>query len=256
MENDVLTKVRNVTVGTLWFDTDNDGLVNGAEAAVIANEEVAVADIPKLKFLSALHGNGSPYANFDYEVFDGTAYSAIRYTMSINASAVNDLPTTSNNTVTATEDTAFLASANFPYIDVDADAAKVRLQAASKGTLWVDTDSDGILNNGETAVINNEEVTAANFTKLTYLAVSNESGTTYATFDFEVHDGTAYSAANATMTIDVTAVNDAPVTSGNTVNGFEDTDFVFSVGDFPYTDTESDALIHIRLQAVTKGTLG
>ena len=46
--------------------------------------------------------------------------------------------------------------------------------------------------------------------KLIFAPAANAHGTGYATFKFKVNDGTAESAAEYTMTIDVDAENDAP----------------------------------------------
>ena len=53
-------------------------------------------------------------------------------------------------------------------------------------------------------------VAATNIGTLTYTPPANANGTGYASFTFKVSDGTAESAAAYTMTITVTAVNDAP----------------------------------------------
>ena len=55
-------------------------------------------------------------------------------------------------------------------------------------------------------------VTAADIDadNLTFTPAANANGDPYATFQFSVNDGTDDSAASYTMTIDVTAVNDAP----------------------------------------------
>ncbi len=58
------------------------------------------------------------------------------------------------------------------------------------------------------------DITAGN---LTFTPVANENGAGYDSFDFRVHDGTAYSAVSNTMTVDVTGVNDPPTASDNTV---------------------------------------
>ena len=49
-------------------------------------------------------------------------------------------------------------------------------------------------------------------------------------FDFKVHDGTEYSAAANTITVDVTAVQDAPTAADKAVTTNEDTAYTFSGG--------------------------
>ncbi len=67
------------------------------------------------------------------------------------------------------------------------------------------------------AVTANQVVAATNIGTLTYTPPANANGTGYASFTFKVSDGTAESAAAYTMTITVTAVNDAP-TVANTID--------------------------------------
>ena len=45
---------------------------------------------------------------------------------------------------------------------------------------------------------------------------ANENGSPYTTFDFTVNDGDADSATPNTITVNVTAVNDAPVADDET----------------------------------------
>ncbi len=51
---------------------------------------------------------------------------------------------------------------------------------------------------------------------------------------FVVSDGTLESSPASTMTVDVTAVNDAPTASGNTVTTNEDTSYTFTAADFNF----------------------
>jgi len=169
---------------------------------------------------------------------------------------VNDLPTSAAGQVTATEDTVYtFAVADFPYTDIESDPlAKIRLQPVSAGQLWVDADADGTINNAEAPVAANDEVLTANIPQLKFLAAPEANGVAYATVGFEVNDGTDFGAAQ-TLTIDVTAVNDAPATSDNSVSTPEETVYAFKISDFPYNDVESDPITKIRLQPATAGLL-
>ena len=73
-----------------------------------------------LKFTPAANANGTGYDSFKFTVNDGTADSSASSTMTIDVTAVNDLPTASDKTVTATEDTAFVFGlADFGFSDVE-----------------------------------------------------------------------------------------------------------------------------------------
>ena len=92
-----------------------------------------------LKFTPAANANGTGYDSFKFTVNDGTADSSASSTMTIDVTAVNDLPTASDKTVTATEDTAFVfAVADFGFSDVDSGAQLQSIAVttlSSKGTL-------------------------------------------------------------------------------------------------------------------------
>ena len=257
IESDALVKLRFLAPakGTLWVDTDDNGILDNGETAIGDNDEVPAAEIPILKYVNNLDENGGGYTTISYDVFDGTDYSVSPGSISVSVAAVNDVPVTADNTVTAIENTVFtFAQVDFPYTDPDSHFAKVRLQAISAGVLWVDADSSGALDNGETIVANNDEVLVADIPKLKFLADTDANGPAYATFVFEVHDGTAFSTPS-TMTINVNAVNNAPVATPASVIATEDTPYAFSIGDFPFTDVESDSLVKLRLQAVGLGEL-
>ena len=122
------------------------------------------------------------------------------------AMPVNTPPTASDGEVTAEEDTPYAFSvADFNFDDADAGdtLASVRITALpATGSLELDgtavTMSD---------VIDKDDIDAD---KLTYAPPPDANGTGYASFGFRVSDGTSESSASYTMTINVTAVNDAP----------------------------------------------
>ena len=130
----------------------------------------------------------------------------------------NNPPTASDGTVTTVEDTAHtFAAANFSYSDTDSDPLAsvkiIELPAAGTGALTL---------NG-TAIPSADlpkTVTAAEVTggKLKYAPPANANGTGYASFKFKVNDGTADSASEYFITINVTAVND-PATGAPTISG-------------------------------------
>ena len=121
-------------------------------------------------------------------------------------SAANTPPSASNGTVTTNEDTArTFAAADFNFLDTDpgdtlSNVRIVTLPASGTGTLEL----------SGTPVTARQEIAEAVIGTLTYTPPANANGTDYASFTFKVSDGTAESAAAYTMTITVTAVNDAP----------------------------------------------
>ena len=97
---------------------------------------------------------------------------------------------------------------------------------------------------GGTPVALNDVITSAQLSsnQLTFVPVANQSGSPYDTFDFEVGDGTDFSTADYTLTVNVNPVNDPPTGDDNTVATNEDITYTFSVADFTvnYSDPESD----------------
>ena len=71
----------------------------------------------------------------------------------------------------------------------------------------------------------NQVIRVADINKgdLTFTPALNANGGGYDSFGFRVQDGTAYSAAAYTMTVDVTPVQDAPTAANNTVVTPEET---------------------------------
>ena len=59
-------------------------------AAVTANDVVAVADIPKLKYTPPANAHGTGYASFTFKVSDGVSESASANTLTIDVTAVDD----------------------------------------------------------------------------------------------------------------------------------------------------------------------
>ncbi len=172
----------------------------------------------------------------DFIVNDGVANSNTA-TSTISITAVNDVPVAQSGSVTTNEDTAkTFAVSDFQFTDMENDSL-------------VSVTIDGLnLASGDTLKLSGTDVTpnhsilAANIPNLVYVPASNTNGNGLSTFTFKVNDSSLSTAA-ATMTINVTAVNDVPVAQASSVTTNEDTDRAFAVGDFHFTDVENDALV-------------
>ena len=122
--------------------------------------------------------------------------------------AANAAPTGADNTVTTVEDRAYtLQASDFGFTDTDTDDALVSVQIISlpaSGELRLDgvVPAAGDLPKTVTA-------TELGDSKLVFSPDANADGAGYASFTFKVSDGVAESASSNTLTIDVTAVNDA-----------------------------------------------
>jgi Tol biopolymer transport system component len=139
----------------------------------------------------------------DYDIY--SANVMYENTFAISVTPVNDAPTAANNTVVTNEDTDYVfTAADFNFSDVDGDTlASVQITSLeSAGSLQL-SGVDVTLNQ----VISKADIDAGN---LTFTPAADANGAGYASFGFSVNDGTVDSASSYTMTVDVTAANDAP----------------------------------------------
>ena len=138
-----------------------------------------------------------------------------------------------------------LTDADFGFADVDVTIncrAFTVTTLVSTGTLALNGRAVTLGQN-----ISHDDILAG---ALTFTPLKDGNGIGYDSFQFTVNDGIADSLVPSTLTIDVTAVNDLPTATDNTVTATEDTAFVFVLADFGFTDVETD-----QLQSITVTTL-
>lgn len=166
--------------------------------------------------------------------------------------ALGAVPTAENGAVTTLEDTTYVfAVADFDFSDEDGDSlAAVRITGLpSKGTLKVSA----------TNAVEDQIVTAANLTagQLTFVPVAQENGAPYTTLTFTVIDNGAEGdneSAEATMTINVTSVDDKPVVNTITDQSkFEDIAFEIVVSVTDVDNTGETFAIDENASTVKKG---
>ena len=130
--------------------------------------------------------------------------------------ANNSAPTAAAGSVTTSEDTAHTFTADdFGFMDADSgdalESVKIEsLPAAGKGELQL----DNVALSSASQMVTKAQLDDGD---LKYVPPANANGDAYASFTFKVNDGTADSASPYTMTVNVTAVNDAPVFSDATL---------------------------------------
>ena len=175
----------------LGNDTDVDSpnsalsiasVTSGAGGTAVLNPNGTVSFTPNSNF------NGA--ANFTYTATDGGVASAAA-TVTINVAAVNDAPVAVADTLFGTEDTPLtITAAQLLGNDTDVDSPNSALSIASV--------TSGA---GGTAVLNPNGT-------VSFTPNSNFNGA--ANFTYTVTDG-GLTSAPATVTINIAAVNDAPV---------------------------------------------
>ena len=130
--------------------------------------------------------------------------------ISVRVTNVNEAPTGADATITITEDTAqTLSLANFGFGDVDA--------GDSLSAVRIDTiPGTGSLTLSGVAVTVGQVISVADITagNLVFTPAADANGTGYTSFTFSVRDSNnAYDTVPNTLTVNVTAANDAPVIS-------------------------------------------
>src|SRR6185295_1146995 len=210
-----------------------------------------------LRFVPDANENGNPYATIGFQVSDGTDFSAATYTLTVNVTAVNDAPTSTDDSITTLEDnTMFLAAGGFgTYADIESTPlAAVKMTSTPTGGV-VQQFVGGVW----TTVVANDVISRADIDAnlLRFVPDANENGNPYATIGFQVSDGTNFSAATYTLTVNVTAVNDAPTSTDDSITTLEDNTVFLAAGDFgTYADIESTPLAAVKITSTpTDGVL-
>ena len=202
------------TIVTVTVGKTGDGATEGTDYQTVGDLSVTIPG-------GMLSGTGA----FTLEpVLDKVAEDA--ETISVEGAAIgfevtdtevtlndNAAPVATNSEVTTAEDTTYtFAATDFGFTDSDGDGL-VSVEV-------VTVPGAGSLTLNSVAVNVEDTVTKAQLDagELEYAPVANANGAGYASFTFKVSDGTDESAAAATMTINVTAVNDDP-TGAPTITG-------------------------------------
>ncbi len=225
----------NKASGVLANDSDPDGdpiqavLDSGVSHGVLVlNADGSFLYTPALAFSGA--------DSFTYHASDGSLSSSV-VTVTLNVAHVNHAPTASADTYAATEDTA------------------LNVNAAS-GVLANDTDPDGDM---LTAVLDTD-VSHGTLTlnpngSFTYTPAVNFNGSD--SFTYHASDG-SLSSGTVTATLNVAAVNDAPVASGDTYAATEDTELDVNAASGVLSndsDVEGDTLTAVLDGNVSHGML-
>ncbi|ELU12595.1 hypothetical protein CAPTEDRAFT_187824, partial [Capitella teleta] len=211
--------------------------------AINANQVISSTDIANLVFTPEANDNGIGYASFLFSVNDGNTDSSPQ-TVTLNVNAINDAPGASDNSLTILEDGSHtFATSEFGFSDIDAGDSLQSIKITSlpaAGTLML----SGSL------VSANQVISTADIANLVFTPVANANGASYASFQFSVNDGTVGSSPS-TITFDVTAVNDAPVASDNTLTLDEDSSHTFTASEFGFTDIDTgDSLQSVKITSL------
>jgi hypothetical protein len=247
------------------------GVLTNNGVAVSAGQFVSATDIAAghLVFAPAANANGVPEASFTFQVQDngGTANGGVDTdqspnTITINVTPVNDAPTATNltQTLTINEDapatTLFTVAPSVSDVDSPNLTATLTLNAATGVLNGAGTGSlsGGILTytiTGTQAAVNSA------LAGVTYDSAQDFHGS--ASVGVTISDGAnGPQGTNPTGTVSITvnSVNDAPAGTDNTVTTLEGNNYVFSVGDFGFSDTSdspANALQAVKITTIPGG---
>jgi hypothetical protein len=240
----IQVKVTDAAGGS-WVESFTIGVTNvnqaptGADMSVYTAEDAAISapagfsdlDGDALTYaLAAAPGHGgvsfsgstwtyTPEANWSgtdtFQISAADAgHAAVVRTVTVTVAAANDAPTATNAGLTVTEDNyRIFTLADFGFTDGDGDALAAVQFVSGSGA--------GTLQTYDGSAWNTVDLTTAqDFTKnhvdagyLRYVPVANATGNGQASYVVKVSDGTAWSTSGATLTMNVTAINDAPAQS-------------------------------------------
>ena len=197
----------------------------------------------------------TPGADFDYLANGESAVITIHYFMSDDGGLTSDAITTitvtgTNDTPVATADTDNTQENSSVTVDViandsDLDGSDMlSVSAASIATMTDDGNSQIIPLSTASISFSGNNVTFDPGTDFDYLA-TGETATVLINYTVTDDDGTPLT-DSSTLTLTVTGTNDRPSTTVNASSGIEDTDYTFTLEDFPFTDIDSTD----RLEAI------
>ncbi|MCY2941407.1 MAG: tandem-95 repeat protein, partial [Planctomycetota bacterium] len=187
--------------GDLWFRTsvatsqgllvnDSDVESNSLTAVIVTNPSNGTLVLNSDgKFTYTPNANFYGTDTFTYKASDGLSFSNVA-TVTVNVTAVNDVPVANGQLISPTEDTTYSGT----LTGSDIESSSLTYSVVTQGTKGVVT------------------ITNAATGAFTYVPNANANGSD--SFTFKVNDGSLDSAP-ATVTVSISAVNDAPVANGS-----------------------------------------
>jgi gliding motility-associated-like protein len=200
--------VQNLGTGTVTLTNTPRVSISGNPGFTISSQPATAAvpngtNVPfNVQFNPAAHAVGI-YTAVVTIVNNDPNTGRATYTYTVSAT-VNTIPVVSSSSASSNEDvTLAFTAANFTanYTDGDGTALnKIKiLSVPLNGSFQL---SGVVINVGQ-------EIPAAQLANIRFIPTADWNGTTG--FDWNGSDGTSYAAANAHMTVNIVAVNDAPV---------------------------------------------
>lgn len=252
----------NITY-TITTNTSNGTLKNnGSDLA--QNDTFTQADIDSGLITYVHDGDETTSDSFGFKVADSEAAETTGQTFNFTIAAQNDAPTVATNDGLTVNEGAAGTIANTLLNTTDPDDSATGLtytitSGTANGSVWVDADGNGSIDNGESALAINGTFTQQDIDdgKIKYLHHGSE--TISDSFGFSVEDGLEDSVSaitGQTFSITVTPQNDAPILGGNPADdtATEDVATAIDLSAYNISDAELDDPITLTL-SVDRGTI-
>ncbi|MEZ6059074.1 MAG: hypothetical protein R3C19_01800 [Planctomycetaceae bacterium] len=249
------------TVGSTTFELDFDGsgftIANNAGGAAPQADLEALIRTVQYENTSLNPTAGNRQLNFIPQ--DAGGLNGATAVSTITVSGTNTAPTLTAFSApvdTTLEDaevevTSAELAAQGDETDVDGTVIAFVVKSVSSGTLKIGTSAGTAT---AWAAGTNDTIDASNNAYWTPAASANGTLTAFSVVAKD--DGGLESSSAVTVQVDVTAVNDAPSGADNTVATVRDQDYVFSTGDFGFSDVDGDNLQSVILTTfASNGTL-
>jgi Ca2+-binding RTX toxin-like protein len=195
-------------------DPENDSLTIESVSNSVNGTVAIDTGAQTITFTPAADYHGA--ASFDYTINDGTSTSSA--TVSVDVTAANDTPVADNDSLSVVEDQSLVIDfADLLLNDSDVDGDSLTIDSVSSpvnATVSIDTSAQTI----------------------TFTPTSDYTGP--ASFDYTISDGT--SSSTATVSVDVTTANDAPVAAADTLSAVEDQNRVITFAELLGNDSDID----------------
>jgi hypothetical protein len=242
-----LTFAPGVTAQTITVPITNDTLTEASETFFVNLSGATNATIADTQGQATIIDNDAPPAidlDANNSTATGTGYTA---TFTENGSAV--AITDTDISITDVDSTT-LASATVTL--TNAQAGDVLAAGGMPAGITASVSGNVVTLTGTASLAAYQTALRA----ITFANTSENPSTTARLINVVVNDGTSSSTA-ATATIQVTALNDAPVATGTALTGTEDTALVFSWANFGVSDVDSaTASLGVRVTTLpADGTL-
>ncbi|GLQ30236.1 hypothetical protein GCM10007876_07140 [Litoribrevibacter albus] len=199
-----------VAINVLSNDSDEDGSLNAASVTVTSNPSNGSTSVNTgtgvITYTPNSDFNGTD--SFTYTVEDNSSLASSAATVTITVNAVNDAPVAVADLVSTPEDTPLTIDVASNDTDVDSGDA-----VDSSTITIISSPSEG------SAVVNSGQVD--------YTPNTDFNGSD--TFTYTIEDGNGATSNTATVTINVTSVNDLPTATDDSATVDEDSSVVINV---------------------------